>query len=123
MNLTNAFCSNLTNANHIIFLAPYLTDQQQTYDSAMTQAIGRARRYGQLKHVHIYNFVSLKTIDVDTIQARSGKTLVRAERNEVEKKPFKEFKGCKLELAKLGEGVKGEFGSAVASKLVNEEED
>ncbi len=41
----------------------------------MTQAIGRVRRYGQLKPVKIYKFLSLKTIDVDIIQGRTQKKL------------------------------------------------
>ena len=36
----------------------------------MTQAEGRARRRGQVKHVHIYQFVSLNTIDVDVVEDR-----------------------------------------------------
>lgn len=36
----------------------------------MTQAIGRARRYGQEKRVHIYRFVALRTIDVDIMEQR-----------------------------------------------------
>lgn len=60
--------SNLTNANHVIFVSPYLTDREQTYHAAMTQAIGRARRYGQTKVVHTYHFLALKTIDVDVFE-------------------------------------------------------
>ncbi|KAI9683648.1 MAG: hypothetical protein M1829_004953 [Trizodia sp. TS-e1964] len=69
--------ANLTNANHIIFLSPILTDSQYRYDSSMTQAIGRARRFGQKKTVYIYHFLSLKTIDVDIMELRSGKKLAR----------------------------------------------
>jgi len=43
----------------------------------MTQAIGRVRRYGQTKTVHIYRFLSLKTIDVDIIQGRTQKKLAK----------------------------------------------
>lgn len=43
----------------------------------MTQAIGRARRWGQEKLVHVYHFVTTKTIDVDIIEQRNqGKMLV-----------------------------------------------
>lgn len=70
-------CRNLTNANHIIFLSPLLVPNQYQYDSATTQAIGRARRYGQRKTVHIYRFLSLKTIDVDIIEERTGKMLLK----------------------------------------------
>lgn len=68
---------NLTNVNHIIFLSPLLVPNQYQYDSATTQAIGRARRYGQKKVVHIYRFLSLKTIDVDIIEERTGKMVVK----------------------------------------------
>ena len=44
----------------------------------MTQCIGRAKRYGQRKTVHIYRFVALRTIDVDILQEREQKTLVKA---------------------------------------------
>ena len=43
----------------------------------MTQCIGRAKRYGQRKTVHIYRFVALRTIDVDILQEREQKTLVK----------------------------------------------
>ena len=43
----------------------------------MTQCIGRAKRYGQQKTVHIYRFAALKTIDVDILQEREQRTLVK----------------------------------------------
>ncbi|KAI9841565.1 MAG: hypothetical protein M1837_000611 [Sclerophora amabilis] len=69
--------ANLTNANHVIFLSPLLADTQYQYESSMAQAVGRARRYGQRKVVHVYHFLSLKTIDVDTIEQRNSKRLVQ----------------------------------------------
>ena len=63
-------CRNLTNANHIIFVSPLLVESQYKYDSAMTQAIARSRRYGQEKQVQIYHFVALRTIDVDILEHR-----------------------------------------------------
>ena len=68
---------NLTNANHIIFVSPLLTKTQYSYHASMTQCIGRAKRYGQQKTVHVYRFVALKTIDVDILQEREAKTLVK----------------------------------------------
>ncbi|KAF9696594.1 hypothetical protein EKO04_005577 [Ascochyta lentis] len=65
---------NLTNANHIIFVSPLLVESQYKYDSAMTQAIARSRRYGQEKHVHIYHFAALRTIDVDILEHRHKRT-------------------------------------------------
>lgn len=71
------FHSNLTNANHVIFATPLLTQTQASYDAMMTQSIGRARRFGQQKTVHIYRFVALRTADVDILQEREQKTLVK----------------------------------------------
>lgn len=67
-------CRNLTNANHIIFVSPLLVESQYKYDSAMTQAIARSRRYGQEKQVHIYHFAALRTIDVDILEHRHKHT-------------------------------------------------
>ncbi|GES66406.1 C-5 cytosine-specific DNA methylase [Aspergillus terreus] len=67
---------NLQCANHVIFLSPMLAQTQYDYDSAMTQAIGRCRRYGQTKHVHIYHLLAKRTIDVNLFQERRGKVLV-----------------------------------------------
>ena len=43
----------------------------------MTQSIGRAKRFGQQKTVHVYRFLALRTIDVDILQEREHKTLVK----------------------------------------------
>ena len=40
----------------------------------MTQAIGRARRYGQQKRVYIYRFAALSTIDVDILEHREHRS-------------------------------------------------
>ncbi|KAG8623705.1 hypothetical protein KVT40_008681 [Elsinoe batatas] len=61
---------NLTNANHVLFFSPLLTDSQYSYDAAMAQAIGRVRRPGQTKDIHVYRFVALDTIDVDILEHR-----------------------------------------------------
>ncbi|PIG80558.1 C-5 cytosine-specific DNA methylase, partial [Aspergillus arachidicola] len=70
---------NLQCANHVIFLSPMFAQTQYDYDSSMTQAIGRARRYGQTKHVYIYHLLARMTIDTTLFQDRHGKVLV--ERN------------------------------------------
>jgi len=67
----------LTNANHVIFVSPLLAKDQSTYDASYKQAIGRAKRYGQKKLVHIYNFLALHTIDVEIYEEREGKRLFR----------------------------------------------
>ncbi len=40
----------------------------------MTQSVGRARRFGQKKKVHIHRFVALKTIDVDILEHRERRS-------------------------------------------------
>ncbi|KAF3050916.1 hypothetical protein E8E11_006202 [Didymella keratinophila] len=76
LNLTSETAAgvNLTNANHIIFVSPLLVESHYKYDSAMTQAIARSRRYGQEKKVHIYHFAALRTIDVDILEHRHKRT-------------------------------------------------
>ncbi|KAI4612008.1 hypothetical protein J4E80_007460 [Alternaria sp. BMP 0032] len=61
---------NLTVANHVIFVSPFLAKTQYDYDSAMAQAIARSRRYGQQKKVHIYHVIAKRTIDVDILEHR-----------------------------------------------------
>ena len=68
---------NLTNANHVIFVSPLLSETQHGYDASRTQCIGRAKRYGQRKTVHVYDFLALNTIDVDLYQEQEKKTLTR----------------------------------------------
>lgn len=70
---------NLQNANHVIFLSPALTRTQYDYESTMTQTIGRCRRFGQKKRVHVYHFVALETIDVNVLQHRRRQILVERE--------------------------------------------
>lgn len=62
--------SNLQVANHVIFLSPLLKNDQYEYESTMAQAIGRVRRHGQNKHIHVYRIVALDTIDVDILEHR-----------------------------------------------------
>lgn len=64
--------ANLTGANHAIFLSPLLAQSQEQYVSCETQAIGRVRRYGQNKHVRIWRFFSLDTIDTEILEQRTG---------------------------------------------------
>lgn len=66
--------SNLQAANHVIFLSPLLRDNQYGYDSTMAQAIGRVRRHGQKKRIHVYRICALHTIDVDILQHRERQT-------------------------------------------------
>jgi len=61
---------NLTNANHVLFVSPLLVESQYKYESAMVQAIGRCRRYGQEKVVRVYRFVGVGTVDVNVLEQR-----------------------------------------------------
>ena len=43
----------------------------------MTQAIGRARRNGQTKLVHVYHFLTVETIDIDYFESRTNTIIER----------------------------------------------
>ncbi|GJJ11419.1 hypothetical protein Clacol_005652 [Clathrus columnatus] len=77
LNVTDESASgaNLTSANHAIFLSPLLTLAQEIYDACETQAIGRLRRFGQTKMVHIWRFLTLDTIDTEIYEKRSDQKL------------------------------------------------
>jgi hypothetical protein len=62
--------SNLTVANHTIFISPLLAKTQHEYNQAETQAIGRIRRYGQTKTANLYRFVTCSTIDEEVYKSR-----------------------------------------------------
>ncbi|KAM3413686.1 hypothetical protein BST61_g10379 [Cercospora zeina] len=66
--------SNLQNANHVIFFSPLLSHTQYRYDSTMAQALGRVRRFGQTREIHVYRVVALDTIDVDILEHREHRT-------------------------------------------------
>jgi SNF2 family DNA or RNA helicase len=67
--------ANLTGANHAIFLSPLLTPTKELYVANETQAIGRVKRYGQTKHVYVYRFLSLNTIDTQIYTERTGEVV------------------------------------------------
>ncbi|KAK7561133.1 hypothetical protein IWX49DRAFT_131380 [Phyllosticta citricarpa] len=60
--------TDLFNANHVIFVSPLSETTEQAYQAKMDQAIGRARRLGQKKHVHVYRFFAMHTIDVELLE-------------------------------------------------------
>lgn len=64
-------------ASHVVFFAPLLAANKQRYLAAMAQAVGRARRYGQQKVVKIWRLLSLKTIDVNVVEDRERRILVK----------------------------------------------
>ncbi|KAJ3021731.1 hypothetical protein HKX48_007900 [Thoreauomyces humboldtii] len=67
--------ANLTVANHVVFLSPLLAESQQEYTAAEVQAIGRVRRYGQKKIVHIHRFLSEDTMDTQIYEQRERTVL------------------------------------------------
>lgn len=114
--MLNCF-SNLTCANHIIFMSPYYTkgsNAQEAYNQAMTQAIGRARRYGQKRHVHIYHFLAAHTVDVDLFQQRQGKNVKIEQSSSVEIVPYEGFVRRGATLVDPAEGDYGELSSPIA---------
>jgi hypothetical protein len=85
----------------------------------MTQAIGRAVRYGQSKPVHIHRFLSQNTIDLKIIQERSQKTLVKMKGGEWKLVNEKEHD----EMEEKGEVVEEIKGAVEAPKLIELDSD
>ncbi len=69
--------SNLTNANHVIFVSPPWFTNKEDYHASLDQSIGRVVRYGQQKQVYIHKFLAQNTIDVDIMQKHGDEKLVR----------------------------------------------
>eukprot|EP00928_Gymnodinium_smaydae_P020505 TRINITY_DN17922_c0_g1_i1.p1 TRINITY_DN17922_c0_g1~~TRINITY_DN17922_c0_g1_i1.p1 ORF type:complete len:1327 (-),score=191.01 TRINITY_DN17922_c0_g1_i1:399-4379(-) len=56
--------TNLTSASHVVFLHPMLASTPEVAVGHEMQAIGRARRHGQLRDtVHVWRFVTAETIE------------------------------------------------------------
>jgi len=107
----------LTIANHVIFAHPYHikgSGAQQKYEATMTQAIGRARRFGQMKEVHIYHFMTTNTIDVDIFEHRTKKIVKRHGTDKIAKKFGY--------LVDQQAGVTSQLGSPVAQMLFSRRE-
>lgn len=108
-------------ANHVIFVSPYLTKgahAQQQYEAAMAQAVGRVRRFGQTRRVHIYQYVASKTIDVDILEKRSSKVLKRVEGFVHNKPPFDGFQLPPVALVEItGDDVQSDFNSSAAAEI------
>jgi hypothetical protein len=62
--------ANLTTANHVIFVHPLHVKTLQNYIMCETQAIGRVRRYGQKKKVHLYRFLVEHSVDTKIYEQR-----------------------------------------------------
>lgn len=83
--------SNLTNANHIIFVSPPFANTRSAFNASLKQSIGRALRFGQQKTVYIYKFLAVKTIDVDITQERTDEKLVRVTEDEWALMPYEDL--------------------------------
>ncbi|CAI7622919.1 unnamed protein product [Penicillium glandicola] len=67
---------NLQCANHVVFLSPLFVSSRHDYEAGMTQAIGRARRFGQKRHVHVYHLLVKNTYEVNIFQKAHSSKLV-----------------------------------------------
>ncbi|KOS41539.1 hypothetical protein ACN38_g7593 [Penicillium nordicum] len=78
LNLGNSMAAglNLQCANHVIFLCPYFASSEHEYQAGMTQAIGRARRFGQKRAVHTYHMLVKNTYEVNIFQQAQSSKLV-----------------------------------------------
>jgi SNF2 family DNA or RNA helicase len=55
--------ANLTAANHVFFAHPVLANGSRSPADIETQAIGRARRFGQVRTVKVWRFLSQQTVE------------------------------------------------------------
>jgi SNF2 family DNA or RNA helicase len=60
----------LVRANHVIFLHPLFAANQHEFDSKERQAIGRVRRPGQERDIHLYRFYVEHSLDHEILQDR-----------------------------------------------------
>ncbi|SPO28811.1 uncharacterized protein UTRI_05124_B [Ustilago trichophora] len=114
--------SNLTVANHVIFVGPLLKQEQQQYDATMTQAIGRCVRYGQMKKVFVWRLISMETIDQEVLEKRERLKIVG--KDEEGKREVREgdvvtaVNGETVKSTLMVEELDGEFAAALGGQLV-----
>jgi len=60
--------TNLFIANHVIFVHPMLCNNSEEARRYELQAIGRVRRFGQTKKVHIHRYVTADTIEEELVK-------------------------------------------------------
>lgn len=102
MNDASAAGSNLTTANHAIFLGPLFTNSLLSYRAVETQAIGRVRRYGQQRTVHIHRLLAMDTIDMTIFETRRSELRAKPDHVEV---PIEEYEGKKSKKLVNGNGT------------------
>jgi SNF2 family DNA or RNA helicase len=113
MNDASAAGSNLTTANHAIFLGPLFTPSLLNYRAVETQAIGRIRRYGQGRKVHIHRLLALDTIDTTIFEGRTAELRVKPDHVEI---PREEYEG------KMSKRAAADQGDRSAKKAKRDEE-
>ena len=67
----------LVRANHIIFLHPLYAETQHEFDAKERQAVGRVRRPGQERDIHLYRFYIEHSLDHDILMERQWNDLDR----------------------------------------------
>lgn len=104
VNDASAAGSNLTNANHAIFIGPLFTNSLYNYRATETQAIGRVRRYGQTRDVHVHRLLAVDTIDTSIFSARRGEESQKSDYMAIPrsayvgKQPRKRESGAEIEM-------------------------
>jgi SNF2 family DNA or RNA helicase len=88
MNDASAAGSNLTTANHAIFLGPLCVPSLLEYRAVETQAIGRVRRFGQSRTVHVHRLFALDTIDMRIYESRSAELCAKPDYVELPKEEY-----------------------------------
>ncbi|KAA1132444.1 hypothetical protein PGTUg99_009453 [Puccinia graminis f. sp. tritici] len=71
---SSASGANLTNANYAFFVSPLFLPTADKFKACETQAIGRLRRYGQMKKVHVIRMLTVDTIDTQIYGFRHDKS-------------------------------------------------
>ncbi|KAI0102057.1 hypothetical protein GGR51DRAFT_574417 [Nemania sp. FL0031] len=82
INSEEAAGSNYQDANHVIFVSTPVFAKQEDFEKYVKQAAGRAIRYGQLRDVNIYYFVTANTFEVDLLQLRK-KSYIRIRQEDI----------------------------------------
>jgi site-specific DNA-cytosine methylase len=77
MDNESAAGTNLTAANHVVFVHPLHTDSLKNYEQGETQSVGRVRRYGQQKTVHIWRLLVDDTVDRTIFDSRQAEIAAR----------------------------------------------
>ena len=95
--------ANLTAANHVFLVHPMLAGTQEKAVSYEMQAIGRARRWGQLRDtVHLWRFITVETVEEELTKKHQAQLWER------------EQQACASAQAKSGTGAAAAAAAASA---------